>query len=445
MYQERRKLVGIILAAFIVLICSTPQFRTIVTIPRYLEITHGNIHNLQLQSGLALHIYADRAGVVKVNGKTLTEKGLTTTSSLVLEPIHLGKITLHFRLLGILPIRSLTINVVPKMELIPGGQSIGVNLYTKGVLVVGLAKIMSGHRPVYPAREAGIKVGDQILAVNGFPLTSVAQLEDFINKCGQQGKVCNFLVERNDKQITISAKPAKCDYSGSFRMGMYVKDRAAGVGTLTFVDPNTGVFGALGHVVADAETNQPLQIREGNIVKACVTSIEQGRPGSPGQKHSISVDGGKVLGEVEKNTNFGIFGEILDDELLQSPVLPIALMDQIQPGPAEIWTVVEGQRVERFKAQINKVTKQYSPMGKGLIIEITDKRLLSKTGGIVQGMSGSPIVQNGRLVGAVTHVFLNNPARGYGCFIEFMILESGLLHKEPRNMPTILWPLRRAG
>ena len=180
-------------------------------------------------------------------------------------------------------------------------------------------------------------------------------------------------------------------------------------------------------------------MQEGKIVRSRVTSIEQGRTGFPGEKRSIIVDEGKVLGHFTANTGIGIFGDVVEDITLGNDLIPVALVDEIVPGKAQILTVIDGEKVEQFEVTIVRVIKQFSPSGKGLVIRVTDPVLLEKTGGIVQGMSGSPILQNGRLVGAITHVFVNKPDSGYGVFAEWMIRESGLLEKREELVPTFFY------
>ena len=226
--------------------------------------------------------------------------------------------------------------------------------------------------------------------------------------------------------------------SKQWRIGLYIRDDAAGVGTLTYVDRQNQTFGALGHIIADLETSQALEVREGKIMRSHVTAIDQGRSGHPGEKRSIIVEEQQVLGRFNKNTNIGIFGDVLED-ITVNQALPVALVDDVMPGQAEILTVIQGEQVERFQVEIVRVAKQYAPSSKGLVIKVTDPDLLQRTGGIVQGMSGSPILQNGRLVGAVTHVFINKPDTGYGVFAEWMVRESGSMEPQEAVAPTFLY------
>jgi stage IV sporulation protein B len=216
-----------------------------------------------------------------------------------------------------------------------------------------------------------------------------------------------------------------------------MRDNAAGVGTLTFYEPVSGKYGALGHVIADSETAQPIEVRDGHIVRTSITAIHKGRRSIPGEKVGGPEEPDNWLGSIEKNSRFGIFGSM--NRPLRNPyyreAIPVAMSSQVKEGPAEILTVLKGERLERFSVEIQRVMATPTADGKNMIVKVTDQRLLSVTGGIVQGMSGSPILQNGRMVGAVTHVFVNDPTRGYGVSIEWMLQEAGVFPKEGAGLP----------
>jgi len=256
-----------------------------------------------------------------------------------------------------------------------------------------------------------------------------------IHELGQKGTPITFLIQRNQDQIVIPVNPVYCQETGRYRVGLYIRDSAAGVGTLTFYEPNTRIYGALGHVIADAETNHQIAKGEGKIINASIQGIQQARRGQPGEKIGIFTDSQIILGDIQKNTEAGIFGRLLshlDNELYPHPV-PVAFAQQVETGPARILTVVDNEKIESFSIEITKIVPQRLPNGKNLVIQITDSRLLSLTGGIIQGMSGSPIIQKNRLVGAVTHVFVNEPTKGYGILAEWMLTETGLLQRDDKN------------
>jgi len=248
-------------------------------------------------------------------------------------------------------------------------------------------------------------------------------------QAGKSNVPLDLVVQRGKSRFRTQLKPAFDLEDKVWRLGLYIRDSAAGVGTLTFYAPDQGVYGALGHVITDMDTQTPIVVGDGQILQSNVLSISKSQNGEPGEKRANFVKEGKTLGSVERNTSFGIFGkmrELPDHGLHQKPV-PVAFAEEVEEGPAEILTVVNGQKVEKFNIQIVHVAKQTSPATKGMVIRITDPRLLERTGGIVQGMSGSPIIQKGKLVGAVTHVFVNDPTSGYGCYIEWMLQDAGIV------------------
>lgn len=322
----------------------------------------------------------------------------------------------------------------PSLELIPGGHSIGVTLQTKGVLVVGFAAIVNEQgKESFPAKDSGIVVGDTILEVNGEKALNDFQVARIIDsKCKEQEKI-SLLVKHKGSVITKTIEPLFCSETQRYRIGLYIRDEAAGVGTLTFIDPKTQTFGALGHVISDIDTNDQIELREGKIIESTIYAIEKGTRGDPGEKIGSFMLESSFTGKIEKNTNSGIFG-ICDKqaELVENPffdkALPIAWKSEVQNGPAKIYTVLKDNTIEEFEINIEKVMP-YRNDNKNLILRVTDSNLIEKTGGIVQGMSGSPIIQNGKIIGAVTHVFVNDSTRGYGVFIENMLEDSGILTK----------------
>ncbi len=315
----------------------------------------------------------------------------------------------------------------PHVEVLAGGQSIGIKLHASGILVVGYHLVHEGKQGFSPGERANIHVGDVIDTVEGQRVTSVEQVSRLIAAAGAKAKPMKFGFHRKDRVLTASIVPQLDDDTGLYRIGLYIRDSASGVGTLTFYVPVNHGFGALGHVIADVDTGDPIEGR-GQIVHAAVTSIDRGESGQPGEKRGLFVNERKVLGTIVRNSEFGVFGFMQNppDHGYFSHPIQVALSDEVHPGPAKILTVVSGQKVEAFDVLIVKATRQDSADVKGLIIRITDHRLLSKTGGIVQGMSGSPIIQDGRLAGAVTHVFVSDPTQGYGVYAEWMLRNLGL-------------------
>lgn len=320
-----------------------------------------------------------------------------------------------------------------ELKVIPGGQTIGVKVKSAGVLVVGHHLIqISGQSKISPGENSGLMPGDLMISMNGVKLDEVSKVAKLVEQAGRSNDSLSIVYKRGGKEHTAHLKPAYDRTDKVWRLGLYIRDSAAGVGTLTFYAPQQGVYGALGHVITDMNTGTPIVVGSGHIVQSSVTSISKSQDGDPGEKRAHFLKESQVLGNVESNTDFGIFGKMTrnpEHSLYQEPI-PVAMSTEVKEGPAQILTVVDGQQVERFNVEIIHVARQSTPATKGMVLRITDSRLLDKTGGIVQGMSGSPIVQNGRLIGAVTHVFVNDPKSGYGCFIEWMLRDSGVVHQQ---------------
>ena len=333
---------------------------------------------------------------------------------------------LDFRI-GMLPLRSVTVAEITPLEVVVGGHSIGILLQTEGVTVVGHSAVIDDNGlTVYPAKNAGLRTGDFVTEINGIPIHSNAQIRSLIDEIGASGNICTIRYLRDGIVRSMEIEPLHCSDSQSFRIGLYVRDNTAGVGTLTFYEPISGIFGALGHGVSNMQYGVDDE-EIGSIVRAAIQGIRTGEKGSPGEKLGVFI-GSNWQGSITTNGNFGIYGrlqqEIVNDNFPQR--LPVALPHQVEPGPAIIYTVIAGEEIQAFEIEIVRTMPNYLNSSKGMVIEITDEYLLAATGGIVQGMSGSPIVQNGRLVGAVTHVFVNNPQRGYACFAKWMLEEAGI-------------------
>lgn len=305
-------------------------------------------------------------------------------------------------------------------QLIPGGNCIGVTLATDGVLVVDISDInASGSFLPSPAKKAGLKPGDLIQSFNGTKIETVDDLEGAIS--ASNGTDSKVTLNRDGCTREILIKPVSAAGDKKFKIGAWVKDAASGIGTLTFYDPQTSSFGALGHGICDPDTNEIMKIQSGNILAASIVSVDKGENGVPGELNGIFKESDTSLGAINKNNECGIFGTAEKNVYTSNAAIPIATRSEVVVGPAKILTCIHGDKVEEFSIEISKIMPKSYAVQKGMIIKITDEKLLSQTGGIVRGMSGSPIIQNGKLIGAITHVFINEPARGYGIFIENML------------------------
>ncbi len=311
------------------------------------------------------------------------------------------------------------VQVVSEKVLVPGGQSVGIKMNVKGVLVVGLEEIETQDSVVSPGYDAGIQIGDMILSINGQEVFYAEEVTEII---GRSGGTVLIQISRKDEILNFQVTPVKEYSSGVYKMGIWVKEKIAGIGTLSFYDPQTNTFAALGHGIYETKTGTLLEAKNGQLLKTRVKSIKEGVAGKPGEIRGIFYGEELPMGEVYKNCQSGIYsdGTATGAADMGEP-MAVAYKDSVKEGPAYILTTIEGDKVEQFEIEITGVNRQKDSENKGLEIKVTDEKLLSHCGGIVQGMSGSPIIQDGKLVGAVTHVLVNDPTRGYGIFIENML------------------------
>lgn len=359
---------------------------------------------------------------------SLTDTLLSNKNTIQLKTLNNGTANLQLKVLGLIPYKNVRVNVVPKIQVIPGGQSVGVRLNTDGVLVVGIAEITdSSARNYNLASTSGIKIGDTLVKINNIKVNNASHVGQIIKE--SNGSELNLTIKRDKKEFNTKIRPVKSMQDGEYRLGLWVRDKTAGVGTLSFLHPSSGKFGALGHAITDVDTGVLLSVKNGEIIKSKVISIEQGKKGRPGEIRGVFYETKDPVGKIEKNSQLGIYGQLFlnGSQMNQENYMPIAYQHEIKEGPASILTTLDDNKVEQFDIEITRVNPQTKPEPKSMIIKVTDRRLLEKTGGIIQGMSGSPIIQNNKVVGAVTHVLVNDPTKGYGIFIEWMISESGAI------------------
>ena len=297
--------------------------------------------------------------------------------------------------------------------IIASGKSVGMKLNTEGIIIVGSYDI-NGHNSLI---EAGLKAGDIINQINSKDVNTVEEMANIINKCNCDSLKILYERENKTKKTTLNLYEDK----GVLKTGLYVKDSVSGVGTLTFIDPNTKYFGVLGHEIADTNTGEIIDIETGTIFDSKITGITRSSEGNPGEKNALLYSD-KVEGEVYENTNKGIFGKYTSN-FDTSKLYKVASIDDIKMGDAKILTVLDGVEVGEFSIKITSINKTKDKL-KNIQFEITDNTLLEKTNGIVQGMSGSPIIQDDYIVGAVTHVIVNDPHKGYGILITNMLEEA---------------------
>lgn len=320
----------------------------------------------------------------------------------------------EIRLFGAIPVKNINIQKDERKYVIAGGELIGIRLKTDGVLVVGMQKFNSEKGEVCPAEECGIQVGDTLISINGSNVTMNSQLSQIFSQ--SDGKEMSAEIKRDGNTIHLTIQPQKDITNGIYKGGMWIRDSTGGIGTLTYTDISNGELGALGHGIYDVDTGKLMPTADGIFVSANLTGITKGVNGTAGELRGTL--GSEYLGEINTNCENGIFGST-DIIRNTDDILPVALCEEISTGEAQIISTIDGKKKEYYDIKIEKINSGNE--NRNMIIRITDETLLLQTGGIVQGMSGSPIIQNGKIVGAVTHVFLNDPTKGYGIFIENML------------------------
>lgn len=360
---------------------------------------------------------------IEIDGDNIEKKNSFFNKLVTIKANILGDLKLNLSALGFFN-KTITVSVLPKVEVIPGGDCIGVKLYSKGVLIIGESKIQGVDGNFYKAYEEGtFKAGDILLKINNYEIENSNEVETIIENI--KDKEVTITYERDGEEKTQNITPIKCIDDGKYKIGLWIRDGAMGVGTLTFYSPEYSKFAALGHGISDEDSKSLIKLENGSIYGANVLSVNKGRSEAPGEIKGY-LDDGEEIGTITVNSNNGIYGDIneYNTNIITRERIPVASRNEIEVGPATIQcTVDQSQEIKSYDIEIVKISNSVSNDSKGMIIKVTDEDLISKTGGIVQGMSGSPIIQKGKLVGAVTHVYVSQPTKGYAIFADTMINE----------------------
>ena len=401
-----RKSVFKIIIIFILLIIYVYIFNMAI-IPNNIVLFEGEKLDLKMITGLSL------------DSKSSYETKLTSTN--LNEKINeSGSSKFDLNLFGKVKLKTVNVDVIPTATVIPLGQAIGMKLYTKGVLVVGMSEIDSSENvKVKPYENSGIETGDSIIAVNNNVIENTDDLIDKINN--SNGERVDIKYSKNNEVLETSITPAKTN--AGYKIGLWVRDAAAGVGTLTFYEPSTNSFMSLGHGIADIDTEDIVEISNGELVTANILSIVKGKKDCPGEIRG-TITSGTTVGKIYKNTNFGVFGLITNKISLKESnynEVEVAARSEIKEGKATIICQLDNGEPKEFEIEIEKVYLNNNDNNKSMLIKITDEELLDKTGGIIQGMSGAPVMQDGKLIGAVTNVLVKDPSQGYAVFGDILI------------------------
>lgn len=409
--MTRRMRTGVVLAALAFAANYTPWARTLRALPDTLTLSSGQAS--VVHSGGFMRAQA-REGAVQVaalGGERLGDVCVSAISG--------GEDSVTFSLLGLIPLHETKVNVAGERTLIPGGQAVGVALRTQGVLVVSRTARGDAKTP--------LRTGDVILSVEGEAVESAAALSKRINQLSRD--TTSLCVLRGGREVTLAVATPVDQTDGKRRLGVWVRDSTAGVGTLSYMEPQSGAYGALGHAIVDADTGETLTVQEGALMRATVVGVTRAQSGKAGELRGSFLKEGEQIGTLAVNGAYGIYGTLdgMPEGLLYPQGLPVGSRSAVHTGAASILSTVDEEGPKEYAIEIVRCFAQDAPSQKGMIIRVTDERLLQKTGGIVQGMSGSPILQDGRIIGAVTHVYLNDSTQGYGMYIEWMLEQSDRL------------------
>lgn len=341
--------------------------------------------------------------------------------------LNIGNNNINVSLFDNIPLKNVEVNVLPKTTVIPVGNIAGVKLYTNGVLVVGMSEIEGRDNKKYkPYESSGIKEGDTIIKIDEHEIESTNDLVQTINMSNGKEVKVKYLHDEEARECSMT--PIETS-SKEYKLGLWVRDSAAGVGTVTFYEPSTRIFGALGHGITDIDTNELINISSGEFITTRILNITKGESGLPG-KIQGTIENQKNIGFISKNSKFGIYGKVDNLASLNldtSKEMEVALRDEINNGKATILCSLDNDKPKEYEIEIKKIYKENNYDNKSMKIKVTDDRLIEKTGGIIQGMSGAPIIQNGKFIGAVTHVLVNEPQEGYAVFGDMMLKQSKIV------------------
>lgn len=423
--MERKKVYRLFLILILVLNILTIFYLYIKKIDRSIPNNIKLIVNEDEQFDLNIPIQANidienSIGAWNVNNNKIPKNqiNLDFNKSFTLSSSELGNYKMNLKLFGFINFKNINIDVIEQTKLIPCGNSIGIYIETKGILVLGTSSVLDTNGIAVEPAVNILKSGDYIIKANNIKVKTKEDLMKQINKCKDDKLILNLL--RDEEEIKVAIKPVKTS-DGTYKIGTWIRDDTQGIGTLTYISEN-GQFGALGHGVTDIDTSTLLTVGKGNIYNADIINIVKGKSGEPGELIGyIDKAQSNILGDIKENTTQGIFGVISDTSLIdKSKLMNIGLKQEIEIGEAYILCSIDNN-LQEYKIEIEDIDLQDRNKTKGMVIKIIDERLISETNGIVQGMSGSPIIQNNKIIGAITHVFVKDPLKGYATFIENML------------------------
>lgn len=403
------------------MLCS-PLVISYYYLPSHIHLIVGKEHEFNFDIPLKAQVMSKEPLHIMAKMETIeSEESIKLNEPIRFKMDEVGETDITLSFLGLVPIKTVTVDAMPYKEVIPCGNIVGIKVETDGICVLGISAFEGEKNSVTPGKDV-LKEGDIILKANNRKVSSKEEFKEIVEKT--QGNPLELTIKRQATLEKVKIKPVYSVKDDTYKIGAWIKDSTQGIGTLTYIDPYTQGFGALGHGITDKDIKRLMPIKTGEMTKAHITCIKKGTKGEPGEiGGTLDYKEKNKIGIITHNTPLGIYGYLskpLANKRLQNPI-PIAFQDEIHEGKASILVNLEEDTVEAYEIEVQKVTKFSQEPSKGMVIKITDKKLLDLTGGIIQGMSGSPILQDGKLIGAVTHVFVQDPCKGYGIFIENML------------------------
>lgn len=407
---------------FICMLLATPLVVSNFFLPSEIKLIVGEEHLFNFDLPLKANILKGNGVIIKdAKEQFIASKTINLNKPLYVTMEEEGSTDVTLSFMGLIPLKTVSVQALPYQTLIPSGDVVGIKVDTTGVLVLGIGEFEADGEVVSPCKGL-IEVGDVILACNGKKIETKEDFRSFIETSDASNVILDISHKGEEKSVTITPSFSKSE--NEYKIGLWIKDSTQGIGTITYINPQNGHFGALGHGITDTQTHILTPIRTGEIMKVFITRITKGEKGTPGELSGvIDYDTSSQLGTISMNHALGIYGQV-DEAFIKEQTnepLPIAFQDEVHEGKATVMVNLTGDGIKEYEVEIQKVSKYSMEPSKGMVIKIVDEELLGLTNGIIQGMSGSPIIQDGKIIGAVTHVFVHDPTKGYGIFIENML------------------------
>lgn len=402
------KILFLVLVFFVSYIVASLPYDDIKALPSNMYLTYEEV---------------DEANADKIFGEYVSleiQDAVRATSTDDLNDIDTTK--LNIKLFNLINIRSIDVNLLHNNEVVVGGNAMGFSLKCDGVIIVAFNDVITKEGNINPFENSSFKVGDRIISINDIAISSMEEIDEFLLSYEYLGAPIKINAIRNGVEICDTITPVKEYISNKYKLGVWVREDATGVGTLTYIRKDNGRFGALGHGICEGDSNEYMPIVSGEIYNCDVIGVNKGERGRTGELRGLFVTGKNQQGQIDKNNKFGVFGTVNTDSVLNNgQTYKLGGRLTAKPGKAKILCCTNGSAIDEYDIEIIKTNYQKSSNDRSMVIRVTDKRLLETSGGIVQGMSGSPIIQNGKIIGAVTHVFVNDPTRGFGIYIDWML------------------------